>query len=142
MGDATKEYFPVADVEVKLDANVCPNELVYLAVYSRDWTITAVLECREDGKVLFRGLKRKMLYLPVVYRDGRAYPIDDLFIIEADGRKRAARSEQVQAGQDVELEEGEEVEQRLRYLFNDLPHNVYKPASSTTAYIHQTDVPA
>ncbi|WP_307757474.1 hypothetical protein [uncultured Mediterranea sp.] len=88
MADVTEEYFPVADVEVKLDANVCPNELVYLAVYSRDWTITAVQECREDGKVLFKDLKRKMLYLPVVYRDGRAYPIDDPFIIEADGRKR------------------------------------------------------
>lgn len=86
--DVTAEYLPVTDVEINLNEAVYPDEQVYLAVYSDDWTITAWAEQKGNGRAYFKDMKRKMLYLPVVYRKGIIYPIEVPFIVDETGNKR------------------------------------------------------
>ncbi len=86
--DVTADYLPVTDVKVELNKRVHSGEQVYLAVYSDDWTITAWAEQQEEKIAYFKDVKRKMLYLPVVYRKGIVYPIASPFVIDETGHKR------------------------------------------------------
>lgn len=86
--DVTSEYFPAKDVNVLLNDKVHKQEIIYLAVYSYDWTITAYPEWQDDRQAIFKNLKTEILYMPVVYRKGIILPIDDPFILDKSGKKK------------------------------------------------------
>lgn len=86
--DVTAEYLPVSDVEIEVTDTIFAKELVFLAVYSDDWTVTAYADAYQNRIATFKDMKNEMLYMPIVYRKGNIYPIDYPFIVDRFGEKR------------------------------------------------------
>lgn len=86
--DVTAEYLPVSDIRVEVTDTISESEPVYLAVYSNEWTATACADRYKDRTATFKNMKNEMLYMPVVYRKGDTYPVDNPFIINRNGEKQ------------------------------------------------------
>lgn len=86
--DVTAEYLQVSDVSVKVADTIPVDEPVYLAVHSDDWMATAYTESNNDRMAFFKDVKSEMLYMPVIYRRGKVFPVNDPFIVEEEGRIR------------------------------------------------------
>lgn len=86
--DVTAEYLPVSDIRVEVTDTISESEPVYLAVYSNEWTATACADRYKDRTASFKNMKNEMLYMPVVYRKGDTYPVDNPFIINRNGEKQ------------------------------------------------------
>lgn len=83
--DVTAEYVTVSDITVQISDKYKDERLVYLAVFSNDWTITTCAE-NVNGVAVFKDMKREMLYLPVVYKKGIILPIGSPFITNLNGK--------------------------------------------------------
>ncbi len=88
MKDVTAEYVSVSEVEIKVADTIPVEEPVYLAVYSGDWMATAYMDTCQKGIVTFKDVKNEMLYMPVVYRNGKELPVNNPFIMDEKGGKR------------------------------------------------------
>lgn len=87
--DVTAEYLPVSDITIMIKNKFQKEKLVYLAVFSNDWTITTCSSKKANGIAVFKDMKKDMLYLPVTYCKGIMFPIDYPFTINQNGMKRS-----------------------------------------------------
>lgn len=90
--DVTAEYVSTSDVEIQVADTIPAEEPVYLAVYSDDWMVAAYTDTYQNGTATFKDVKNEMLYMPVVYRDGKEFPVNNPFIVDEKGEKRFLKS--------------------------------------------------
>lgn len=87
--DVTAEYLPVSDIAIKVSDKCNEEQLIYLAVFSNDWTITACANREVNGVAVFKDMKKEMLYLPVTYKKGIMFPVGSPFITDQSGKVRS-----------------------------------------------------
>ena len=85
--DVSAEYFESHDVTLRLSVPA-PDDAryAYLAVFGyQQWHPVQWGELENDGTVTFRGMGKDMVYLPVYYKRGQAFPAGSPFKLESDG---------------------------------------------------------
>lgn len=86
--DVSHEYFETHDVEVELTAPIPEGaRYAYLAVFGyQRWNPVQWGKIDDGGKVIFRGMGKDMVYLPVYYMDGRVTPASEPFLLDSRGK--------------------------------------------------------
>ncbi|GAB3927541.1 transglutaminase-like domain-containing protein [Larkinella terrae] len=84
--DVTDQYFPVADVELQLDAE---PEMVYLATFSNGEWVPVFWSKPEKNRCRFSKMAKGVVYLPCTYRGGKGITAIDkpFYLDEETGRK-------------------------------------------------------
>lgn len=85
--DVTREYFPVADVNLTLEATK-GHKLAYLCVFNENkWQAIAVSQIGFFSKVNFQNIGRDIMYLPMYSLRGVLKPAGLPFVITKEGNK-------------------------------------------------------
>lgn len=85
--DVSSEYFETADVAVELTEKVPEGtKYAYLAVWGYQAWHPVQWGKIEDGKALFRGMGKDIVYLPVYYKKGVLVPAAVPFQLNEDGK--------------------------------------------------------
>lgn len=72
MKDVSGDYFETADVELELHGQeVSGHKYAYLAVYSQNDPVIVQYGKIEDGKAVFKGMGKNIVYFPVYYKGER-----------------------------------------------------------------------
>ncbi|MDR3327362.1 MAG: hypothetical protein LBT04_04445 [Prevotellaceae bacterium] len=91
--DVSDEYFPVTDIHWIALRESISDSLVYLSVYEDDWKLAYAAKNRKNKTVVFKQMKREMLYLPSVYRSGQVIPVDVPLTVDACGRTKRLQAD-------------------------------------------------
>lgn len=84
--DVSAEYFETVDVEASLNKNP-PEEarFAYLCVYSSKGWVPVQFGKIQNGKAIFRGMGKNIIYLPAYYKNGTIIPAGTPFLLTKEG---------------------------------------------------------
>ena len=85
--DVTNKYWKTTNITIKLSNNI-KNSICFMSVFNGARWRTVWWASRNNGVYMFRNLTRGVVYLPIVYQNGKEIPADNPYLIKSDGTFR------------------------------------------------------
>jgi hypothetical protein len=90
MKDVSEAYFQTADVKLSLRKSI-PEDIkyAYLCVFgAKQWVPVQWGKIQRDGNVVFKGMGKDIVYLPMLYQNGNLTPAGSAFLLDKHGKQQ------------------------------------------------------
>ena len=90
MKDVSEAYFQTEDVELSLRKSIPGNtKYAYLCVFgAKQWVPVQWGKIQRDGNVVFKGMGKGIVYLPMLYQNGNQTPAGPAFLLDKHGKQQ------------------------------------------------------
>lgn len=81
----TDEYCPTSDVVIDVPSKYKDRKIAYICVFDNNNWMPIYYGKIDDGKVMYSGMGRNLMYICAFYENGRIIPFGNPFSISSDG---------------------------------------------------------
>ncbi len=80
--DVTNEYYPDNGFDVAIEGGTSQDKYVYLSIYDYNRYIPIDIAVLKGKTARFKNVEKELIYHPIFYRDGRAFPAGYPFLLK------------------------------------------------------------